>query len=58
METCIKEIGSMIKLKVLENTYILMEQHMKVNGKTIFNMEMEWNSGMMEIDIKENIRMV
>jgi len=31
-EMYIKEIGSMIRLKVLENTSILMEHHMKVIG--------------------------
>ena len=41
MVTYIKEIWSIIRLKVLENMSILMEQHTKVIGKMICNTEMD-----------------
>ena len=48
------DIGSTIKLMVLECTAISMEQSMRVNGKKINNTVMVLKLGLMALDIKEN----
>lgn len=46
-----KEIGKTIRLLDMELIFILMEQNMKVNGKTIINMEKVFKLGLMEVSM-------
>lgn len=43
---------------VLVDIIIQMEQHIKVNGKMINNMDMVKSNGQMVLNIKDNILMV
>ena len=44
--------GKMIRLTVMEGTFILMERCMKASGRKINNMEMEWKHGLMVLSIE------
>lgn len=46
-----KEIGKTIRLLDMELIFILMEQNMKVNGKTIINTEKVFRLGLMEVSM-------
>jgi len=58
MEMSIKEIGKMIKLMVKELIHMLMEHIIMEIGLKINSMDLEWNLGLMEQNMKENIKMV
>jgi hypothetical protein len=51
MEIFMKEIGKTIRLLDMELIFILMEQNMKVNGKTIINTEKVFRLGLMEVSM-------
>lgn len=55
MEMCMKDIGWMIKQTVKEHIVILMEQRMKVIGLTISNMGKATKSGLMDLNMLENM---
>ena len=55
MVTSIWVILLMIKPKEKAFIYTWIIQNIKVSGKMICNMEMEWKYGQMDQNIKENI---
>jgi len=57
MGMCMKENGLKIRPMDKENTFILTEQYMSVNGSMISSMVMERNNGLTVLTTKEDLKM-